>query len=353
MCYAAFVIVCFSAPMPSVSAETKSIVNEQERFRSKKELQQCFDDHPGLTHLYVKEFFGRELPVLPPTLKDFSVSYSTAETIRELPNGLTDLWLNDLPKLRTLPKIPSTVKMAYFRWLNCKRLDVITSGTLKTLDIVNCPKVEVVNLPPSVQRITIKNCPKLTSIVFPESTRFVAIENCGVLSNLVFPESTRDITIENCRALSNLLIPNKLSSLGLDSCGDIQLPSLPPTLNSLSLSNWQNLETLPLLPDSLEYLTLDRCPNLKALPALPKIMKTLGISCCPNLEDFSELPRGLHSLFLYGCPNVRSLPPELERWSTMGRPSDAFPAPWDDLEKMMVRPRDKCCAARSNKHDKF
>ncbi|KAK9138966.1 hypothetical protein Sjap_009560 [Stephania japonica] len=250
------------------------------------------------------------LPIALPSLKALGITKSNhmlVELLTERLASLTYLWVEDIPRLSSLP-----------RDLLCN------NKLLDYLAIVNCPQLEDDFLPNDEEE----------QQVFTSLTKFV-VRGCHSLNsiNLQGFKSLRHLEIKNCSGLKS--VPKDLPSLPLLEhlkIGQIleELDYLPfpnvadhdfVSLHKLGIVGSPKLKSLPQQLQhvtALRNLTIDNFDSLAALPdwfCELKSLKELFIWNCKNLVHFpaKEFMRGLTSLKLL---EIKNCPLLKEMWSS-------------------------------------
>ncbi|RHN65950.1 putative P-loop containing nucleoside triphosphate hydrolase, leucine-rich repeat domain, L [Medicago truncatula] len=267
---------------------------------------------------------------------------------------LKEFLIRNCPELkRALPQhLPSLQKLGVF---DCNELEELLClgefPLLKVFSIRNCLELKRA-LPqhlPSLQKLGVFDCNELEASI-PKSDNMIEldIQNCDRILVNELPTSLKKLLLRRNRYTEfsvhqNLINFPFLEALELNWSGSVKCPSLDLRcynfLRDLSIKGWCS-SSLPLelhLFTKLQSLYLYDCPELESLPmgGLPSNLIQLGIYNCPkligsreewglfqlnslkcftvadefeNVESFPEenlLPPTLEILQLYNCSKLR------------------------------------------------
>ncbi|XP_038980675.1 disease resistance protein RGA2-like [Phoenix dactylifera] len=231
---------------------------------------------------------------------------------------LTELDVIDCPKLKALPRLPSTLTRLRISEAGLgvlpKLWDSKQPSSLSSLHIDNYPNLTslqqgLLSHPLSALKdLKINNCEGLLSLPLECFRHFTSLESLHICKCPMLVPST---------ALKDGLLPGSLEDVRVGFCYQLINPLLDELRNlafltHLEIANCPDLYYFPLegLPDTLKFLSILDCANLQHLP--PQLWKlsslvTLIISNCPRIPHLPSegLPRGLHELYIKACPSLK------------------------------------------------
>ncbi|KAJ0717085.1 putative P-loop containing nucleoside triphosphate hydrolase, leucine-rich repeat domain superfamily [Helianthus annuus] len=246
---------------------------------------------------------------------------------------LEDVWIIDWPNLKSIIDRNCLVHLTQLRIYDCENLESFpdTLTSLKTLEIIKCPKLEVSFLGDnltSLERLAIVNCPKLDVSCLGDnltSLKELEIRECprmdASLPGWVWPPNLQILVIEKLKkpfsewgpqSFPTSLVKLKLYGGGDDgacSCSQIS-HLLPSSLTSLEIKEFKKLESFSVGLQhltSLQSLSFEDCPNLKKVANHPQqftSLQHLSFQDCPKMMDLPEmlLPSLLSLEILGDCP---------------------------------------------------
>ncbi|XP_031264027.1 putative disease resistance RPP13-like protein 1 [Pistacia vera] len=259
-------------------------------------------------------------------------------------NSFKSLRIQDFPTLVSFPEVGNFPSL--------RMLEIVTGDFLSTLtqEIKHgniCPErlriegrhsitfIEKGRLPPSLKSLEIINCEKL-EVLFDDiedtfSLESLCVENCPSLTCLSsrgqLPDKLKHLEIRNCSNLTTFSLtgelPLSLTNLKIWDCS--KLESIAEkfgnnmSLRSIRIKRCENLNSLPEGLHNLNCLyeiDLSDCPNLVSFPegGLPNNNLTeVSFSRCEKLEgppNHSQSLGRLQYLIIEDCPSVRSFPVE-------------------------------------------
>uniref|UniRef100_A0A7N2MTX8 Rx N-terminal domain-containing protein n=1 Tax=Quercus lobata TaxID=97700 RepID=A0A7N2MTX8_QUELO len=268
--------------------------------------------------------------------------------------SLKKLVVEDCPKLRSLPCVPSVIR--HLEIIGCG-IDELPSGlqfcaSLQYLEIRSCLNLksipESLHTCVSLQKFVVRYCHQLRYLPgVPSVIQHLEIIGCGIdeLPNgLQFCTSLQFLTIEDCPNLKSIPeslhtcvclqkfvvlcclnlrylpgVPSVIRHLGIIGCGIDELSSglqFCTSLQFLKIGDCLNLKSIPESLHtcvSLQKFVVFCCPNLRYLPGVPSVIQHLEIIGC----GIDELPSGLQSctclqfLKIGDCSNLKSIPESL------------------------------------------
>lgn len=305
------------------------------------------------------EFFGSSALKPFPSLEILKFIYLPAwRKWHSLQDGafsrLRELHIENCPSLRDeLPiQLPALEKLLI---IDCQELasSLPKAAAIHDLEMINCNKVLLEEIPSNLQSIKIKGCQILQSLFkamehtvthiqsldistcshdiwlpgayLPTTLRKLIVQNC---KKLVIPMDQPSTTIdwvsisESCDSLTSFpmcIFPN-LSYLFLKGCKALVSLSLAeeyrqhlPSLYSLSIINCSAFVSFPrggIFALNLTHLSVSGCENLISLPdnmdSLLPSLQTLIVYKCPKLESFfgGNLPSSLKTLHIGNCDKL-------------------------------------------------
>ncbi|KAK6227696.1 hypothetical protein SCA6_000036 [Theobroma cacao] len=228
-------------------------------------------------------------------------------------SSLQELYIIDCPKLKgDLPKTLPLLRK--FRIENCEMLGSSLSRApdMRELELVNCDKMQLQELPTELQNLTIKNCS------VQDSTLELMRQHCSRLEGL---------SIGSCAALKSLpegRLPVSLKKLEIENCGEFDFSRILLYTSLEELNVWNALDSLESFPlgsfPNLNTLNFVHCTNIKSFSALEEphqhlaSLHSINMFDCPNFVSF---PKGglsapnLTMLYLFNCKNLKSLPEQM------------------------------------------
>ncbi|RVW67014.1 putative disease resistance RPP13-like protein 1 [Vitis vinifera] len=212
------------------------------------------------------------------------------------------------------------------------------SGTLKSLNISGCNKVEFL-LPElghaaSLNYLEIEGCPNLVYIELPAlDSAYYTISKCLKLKLLAHTLSSLcRLELEDCPELLFRSLPSNLCKLGIENCNTLtpeedwglqRMASLTHLTICVDAKTWshfprtaycppaQFFSILPLFKDYTSPCALVPVPLWSSAPYLPHRTRNLGLPRAPIL-DTSGLQHltSLERLSIRGCPKLQYLTKE-------------------------------------------
>ncbi|KAJ6791539.1 putative disease resistance RPP13-like protein 1 [Iris pallida] len=279
----------------------------------------------------------------------------------KLKTSLTHLELIGLPWLTSALLGPNLTAVEDVRIKNCENLrsignSLVSSSSLKSLRITNCPRLTVQQQQPDdhrgggvMERLYVKGCPELTwlwNLNCFTSVRELRVTGCPKLTLIKsggggggggddslspMPSSSSSsplemVTIDDLSLLTaalrrESLCLNSLWSLAIVCSTEHDKPLTAEQeelfqhhLTSLTELWFYNCGGLPSLAANLENISSLRkldigdCPKIESLPNLPASLETVYIRDCPKIESLPNLPASLVELYIWNCPKIESLP---------------------------------------------
>ncbi|PKU62119.1 putative disease resistance protein RGA4 [Dendrobium catenatum] len=210
---------------------------------------------------------------------------------------LIQLKLDDCPKLKELPSLPSKLKSFKITdniaWTTLKFCSNSNPIPLETLEVFRCPNITSLLLADEIARLaalrslTITKCPNLISLGEMQTTN-----NCRLMLSDLEISDTLVLLMEPLRSIASL---KRLTIMDNDEV--VSFPNETEqwfliVRSSLSELNFRWLKSLESLPSSLESLSslqnlrIQGVPMLRELPNLPTSLKSLSVGGChPELEE--------------------------------------------------------------------
>ncbi|KAJ0860403.1 putative P-loop containing nucleoside triphosphate hydrolase, leucine-rich repeat domain superfamily [Helianthus annuus] len=227
-----------------------------------------------------------------------------------IPMMLEHVWISEWPNLKSIIELNCLVHLTELRIEDCESLESFpnTLKSLKKLEIIKCPKLEVSFLGDnltSLKELSIRECTRMDASlpgwVWPPNLQFLKI------GRLKKPFSEWDP-----QTFPSSLVKLKLYGGGEDggrSCSEFS-HLLPSSLTSLTIHEFKNLESVSMGLQhltSLQRLSFSFCPNLKKVASHPQQLTSLHhltFNRCPKMMDLPEmLLPSLLSLHIRGdCP---------------------------------------------------
>ncbi|KAF5775418.1 putative P-loop containing nucleoside triphosphate hydrolase, leucine-rich repeat domain superfamily [Helianthus annuus] len=215
------------------------------------------------------------------------------------------------PNLKSIIEMNCLVHLTELFILNCQNLESFpdTLKSLKKLEIIKCPKLEVSFLGDdltSLKELSIRECPRMDASVpgwvWPPNLQILAIGKLKKPFSEWGPQS----------------FPTSLVELELYGGGEDGLSSsssefshlLPSSLTSLQIHGFERLESFSVGLQHLQSLSFDFCPNLKKVSSHPQHLTSLhhlSFLYCPKMMDLPEmlLPSLLSLNIYFGCPVLK------------------------------------------------
>ncbi|PKU77658.1 disease resistance protein RGA2-like [Dendrobium catenatum] len=222
----------------------------------------------------------KELPSLPSKLKSFKMRSAAWTTLNFCSNSnpipLESLWVFQCPNITSLPLADEIARLA----------------ALRSLSITKCPNLISLGRYREVE--TTNNCHLMLSYLWISDPSVLLMEPLRSITSLKeLSISSNDEVVSFPNEAEQWFLNNRSSLSELRFSGLKSLESLPSTLESLSslqklsISNVPMLQELPNLPSSLEYLNISNVLMLRELPNLPPSLKYLTIygKCHPELKE--------------------------------------------------------------------
>ena len=211
-------------------------------------------------------------------------------TLPDLPIGLRELHLRNLPNLSILPKLPDTLRILHvsnaplsFLFLNEGILDV--------------------------ELITVF----ITSISYLPSSLVDFRYMKGPLSRICeLPKNLYSLVLEDLYLDKLPQLPQNLTIFSIDGTMIKKLPPLPPRLVYLDISN-TDIEKYPAdVPDTVENIFITGS-RISSINRLPKNIKSLDIHDSP-FEFLPDLHEGLEEIYIKGTliSSIPKLPSTLK-----------------------------------------
>ncbi|MFS7926205.1 putative leucine-rich repeat domain superfamily [Helianthus anomalus] len=214
---------------------------------------------------------------------------------------------SSMPNLKSIIELNDFVHLTTLIIHNCENLESFpdTLKSLKKLEIIKCPKLEVSFLGDdltSLKELSIRECPRMDASVpgwvWPPNLQILAIGKLKKPFSEWGPQS----------------FPTSLVELYLHGGGKDEVSSssefshlFPSSLTSLKIDGFEKLESFSLGLQHLQTLSFDKCPNLKKVCShaqhLTSIQR-LSFIHCPKMKDLPEmLLPSLLRLDIWGnCP---------------------------------------------------
>lgn len=235
-------------------------------------------------------------------------------------NRLTSLELTDMPELQHV-------------WCDGleKQGENDVMGTLRSIRIANCPKLEELNCQEnSLETLVLEGCPGLIRLgAWRNSLTSLDLTGCESLKTLqVADNKLTGLTLAGCASLDLLDIPeNQLASLDLKDCvrlreiwlqgnrtltaldlsrnGELQIfRSMNTGIRELDLSGHAFLTSVWCDGCGMERIRVDNCPALNELKCQSNALTSLTVSGCPKLGVLWADGNNLSSLDLSGCTEL-------------------------------------------------
>ncbi|XP_035837585.1 putative disease resistance RPP13-like protein 1 [Helianthus annuus] len=220
------------------------------------------------------------------------------------------VFISDWPNLKSIIELNCLVHLTELFISDCENLELFpdTLKSLKKLEIIRCPKLEVSfpgdNLT-SLKELIIRECPRMDASlpgwVWPPKLQFL---NIGWLK--------KPFSEWGPQSFPTSLVELSLYGGGEDggrSCSEFS-HLLPSSLTSLQITEFKNLESVSMGLQhltSLQSLSFEDCPNLKKVASHPQQLTSLHhltFYRCPKMMDLPEmlLPSLLSLNIWYDCP---------------------------------------------------
>uniref|UniRef100_A0A251SY52 Putative leucine-rich repeat domain, L domain-like protein n=1 Tax=Helianthus annuus TaxID=4232 RepID=A0A251SY52_HELAN len=206
------------------------------------------------------------------------------------------VWISGWRNLKSIIEVNCLVHLTELMIHNCENLESFpdTLTSLKKLEIIKCPKLEVSFLGDnltSLKELSIRNCRRMDAClpgwVWPPNLQFLIIEKLKKPFSEWGPQS----------------FPTSLVKLeiygggedGVSGCSQFS-HLLPSSLTSLQITEFKNLESVSMGLQhltSLQHLSFSFCPNLKKVTKMMNLPETLLPSLlrleirfnCPVLKE--------------------------------------------------------------------
>jgi len=211
-------------------------------------------------------------------------------TLPDLPIGLRELHLRNLPNLSILPKLPDT---------------------LRILHVSNTP-LSFLNLNEGILDVELVSV-FLTSISYLPSSLVDFRYMKGPLSIICeLPDNLHSLVLEDVYLDKLPKLPENLIIFSIDGTMIKKLPPLPPRLLYFDISN-TDIEKYPNdVPDTVEAIFITGS-RISSIDHLPKSLKTLDIHDSPFLS-LPDLHEGLEEIYIKGTliSSISKLPSTLK-----------------------------------------
>ncbi|KAI0519829.1 hypothetical protein KFK09_007290 [Dendrobium nobile] len=234
--------------------------------------------------------------------------------------SLIQLRLNNCPKLKELPSLPSKLKSLQIRstgWKTSNFCSISNYVPLEKLEVSCCKNITSLSLADEIAKLaalrylTIRNCPNLISL-----GRYRDVEitnNCHLMLDNLIISDTSVLLMEPLRSIASL---KRLSIWDNDVLVSFPNEAEQWFLNvrsSLFELEFKNLKSLESLPSSLESLSslqklhIYDAPMLRELPNLPPFLKLLTIleGCHPELKQRYREDGGSDRHNIAHIPDIR------------------------------------------------
>ncbi|KAJ0717033.1 putative P-loop containing nucleoside triphosphate hydrolase, leucine-rich repeat domain superfamily [Helianthus annuus] len=223
---------------------------------------------------------------------------------------LEHLRIYNWPNLKSIIELNCLVHLTELIIYDCENLESFpdTLTSLKKLEIVNCPKLEVSfpgdNLT-SLKELEITECPRMDASlpgwVWPPNLQFLTIGNLKKPFSEWGPQNFPTSLVK--------LELNGGDEDGGRSCSQFS-HILPSSLTSLTILGFEKLESVSMGLQHLQRLSFDNCRNLKKVASHPQRLTSLhhlSFDYCPKMMDLPEmLLPSLLSLNIWGdCPGLK------------------------------------------------
>lgn len=181
--------------------------------------------------------------------------------------------------------------------------EIVVSGDVRVVTIIDCPNVTRVVLPESVTTFKVTLCPELVSLELPDGLASLTISGCPQLPAVVLPAGLDHLVLAHCTALKLDSLPAGIWELVIRECPNVSLSGLP-MLQDLDKLELSGVAAVPVLPADLRELTLQACTNLDSLQ-IPAGLDTLTIEQCPDITKVT-VPN-VEKVRLFKCASLRRL----------------------------------------------
>jgi len=263
---------------------------------------------------------------------------SSVTSFHGVPEGVTDVTVNDADRLTNLAGLPNSVRTALIR--DCGNLRKLKGLplSLKELHLWRCHRVKNLRgLPHYLELVTLEHCNRFCSVQgLPEGLLLIGLVRCQRLRSLTaLPSSVEGIIAAHCSITSFAGVPKRatlLTGWNYESFDirkllrptveaerrkdqpekpfeRLELPlsatslqGVPETVSHLVVGeNWR-LRSLAGLPTSIRVIELIGCHVLESLDGLPEGVEVIGCRACEHLISMQKLPESLKHLMVHGCP---------------------------------------------------
>ncbi|KAH0461958.1 hypothetical protein IEQ34_009533 [Dendrobium chrysotoxum] len=236
---------------------------------------------------------------------------------------LIELVLENCPKLKELPSLPSKIKRLHIENTGGTTLNFCSNSNpipLETLEVFGCPNISSFRLADEIARLAalrdlgIKNCPNLISL-----GRYREVEttnNCHlILSNLWISDPSVLLMepLRSIASLKKLVVEENDELVSFPNEAGQWFLKVSSSLSDLLFLSLKSLQSLPSSLESLSSLNeLFICdvPMLRELPNLPPSLKRLTISGChPELKERYREDGGSNRHKIAHIPDIHIDPP--------------------------------------------
>ncbi|XP_056165112.1 disease resistance protein RUN1-like isoform X2 [Syzygium oleosum] len=250
-------------------------------------------------------------------------------SLPKLPSSLTNLSISC--QSRRLPQVSCLIHLEVLDLFNCNILEYIPELSqldhLKEFTIGKCGSIDRLDLSQlnCVKRLYVKYCDNLVEIQRLDNLEFleeIHISHCKSIERLILVEvrCLKKFTASHCDNLVEIRGLDRmefLETLDIRCCGSIKrLPDLScfATLKELNINGCRNLRSVESLERFLfcRSIYIEECKSLEKLPNLSKFknLETFTLKCSLHVTEIPgvEKSRSLRHMDITGCKSMQTLP---------------------------------------------